>query len=277
MIIKDINHNKYKCLKEGYVMDIKQFIDTQRISKGCELFNKAMKITSGLILDSGEIITEHNNVNSCLDFFIKYAKNNTLKNPITMTTECQSTGYYQIIGGILIFSIDVVVEATSVAKLIGGGRIEEKLNTEELQKAISDLHLIGDRYINSLNELKVQDEDTLIAIIETNALSFNNFCGLEYYKETHATRINELQNAITTSNEIIKTINNNTKQLKSIADRQKMLSLNASIEAARSGDAGVGFAVVAKSMQDLSSHSSVIYNDIEKSVAAITSELSRLQ
>ena len=55
-----------------------------------------------------------------------------------------------------------------------------------------------------------------------------------------------------------------------------MLSLNASIEAARSGEAGVGFAVVAKSMQDLSSQSAVIYNDIEKSVAEITNSTSVL-
>lgn len=46
--------------------------------------------------------------------------------------------------------------------------------------------------------------------------------------------------------------------------------MNATIEAARSGEAGVGFAVVAKSMQDLSNQSAGIYNDIEKSVEQIT-------
>ena len=71
-------------------------------------------------------------------------------------------------------------------------------------------------------------------------------------------------------------INNNTGNLKAIANKQKILSLNASIEAARSGEAGVGFAVVAKSMQDLSSQSAVIYNDIEKSVEEITNTISVL-
>ena len=55
-----------------------------------------------------------------------------------------------------------------------------------------------------------------------------------------------------------------------------MLSLNASIEAARSGEAGVGFAVVAKSMGDLSSQSATIYSDIEKSVVDITSSIEKL-
>ena len=55
-----------------------------------------------------------------------------------------------------------------------------------------------------------------------------------------------------------------------------MLALNASIEAARSGEAGVGFAVVAKSMQDLSSQSAVIYNDIENNTSEITKTISKL-
>ena len=38
----------------------------------------------------------------------------------------------------------------------------------------------------------------------------------------------------------------------------------------RSGEAGVGFAVVAKSMGDLSSQSATIYGDIEKSVIEVT-------
>ena len=70
--------------------------------------------------------------------------------------------------------------------------------------------------------------------------------------------------------DIIQNINANTHSLKSIANKQKMLSLNASIEAARSGEAGVGFAVVAKSMGELSSQSATIYGDIEKSVAEVT-------
>ena len=38
----------------------------------------------------------------------------------------------------------------------------------------------------------------------------------------------------------------------------------------------MGFAVVAKSMQDLSSQSAVIYNEIEKSVSEITKTITTL-
>lgn len=89
-------------------------------------------------------------------------------------------------------------------------------------------------------------------------------------------KLQMLQEEIARSTKMIQSINDYTGRLKTIANRQKILSLNASIEAARSGEAGVGFAVVAKSMQDLSSQSAVIYNDIETSVAEITQMISSI-
>ena len=89
-------------------------------------------------------------------------------------------------------------------------------------------------------------------------------------------KLSTLSEEIKHATDVIQKINTNTRSLNSIANKQKMLSLNASIEAARSGEAGVGFAVVAKSMGDLSSQSATIYSDIEKSVVEITSTIEKL-
>ena len=58
----------------------------------------------------------------------------------------------------------------------------------------------------------------------------------------------KIEKAVDASMEIISSI-------KSIADQTNLLSLNASIEAARAGDAGKGFAVVATEVQNLSNSS----------------------
>ena len=88
--------------------------------------------------------------------------------------------------------------------------------------------------------------------------------------------IHKIGEQVYATNESAQKIREAVDLISSIASQTSLLSLNASIEAARSGEAGAGFAVVAKNMQELSSQSAVIYNDIEKSVAEITERISSL-
>lgn len=93
---------------------------------------------------------------------------------------------------------------------------------------------------------------------------------LEHMNNKNAGKFDSVRDDIKKSGELVQMINEKTGHLKGIAKKQTILSLNATIEAARSGEAGVGFAVVAKSMQDLSNQSAGIYTDIEMSVEEIT-------
>lgn len=101
---------------------------------------------------------------------------------------------------------------------------------------------------------------------ELLGMMMNQFMNLEYFNSINSGRFDTIKNDIKKSGQLVQTINEKTGHLKGIAKKQTILSLNATIEAARSGEAGVGFAVVAKSMQDLSNQSAGIYNDIETSV-----------
>lgn len=75
----------------------------------------------------------------------------------------------------------------------------------------------------------------------------------------------ELEHATSTVNEI----NQKTKELEGIATKQNILSLNASIESARAGVAGAGFAVVAKQMGELATQSAGIYKEISDAASDI--------
>lgn len=66
------------------------------------------------------------------------------------------------------------------------------------------------------------------------------------------------------ANQSVIDITGRAKKLEDIASKQNILTLNASIEAARAGTAGAGFAVVAHQMGDMSKSSGAIYGDIEK-------------
>ena len=63
------------------------------------------------------------------------------------------------------------------------------------------------------------------------------------------------------------------KKIGQNASKSKILALNASIEAARSGEAGRGFTVVAKEMGDMATTSSTLSNDVDKALAQITEHI----
>lgn len=74
---------------------------------------------------------------------------------------------------------------------------------------------------------------------------------------------------ITMINDELKKIKTNAKTLEDNALKENLLSVNAAIEAARAGTAGVSFAIVANEMGELSKISTSITDDIEKKIAKI--------
>ena len=139
-------------------------------------------------------------------------------------------------------------------------RILEGLDSsqEQLEKDAFDVINSSDTSLNLVKESISSVEEILKMITELNEIA-----------EESAARIKELE-------KLSKDIEQFAGVIASISSRTNILSLNASIEAARSGEAGVGFAVVAKSMGDLSSQSATIYSDIEKAVADITTSIEKL-
>lgn len=254
-------------------MELKDFMDLSKLQKIQDDFSNATGLAAIAVGMDGEYLTKGSNFT---DFCMKYTRGSQegLRRCVKCDNEC--TGTYFCHAGLMDFSVDIIVNGEKVGAIIGGQVLPSPPEEDKFRRIAQELGIDQEQYLQALRKVPVSTEKKIRASANLLGVIVNQLVNLEYFKNTNAGRLSGVQHGVEQSNELIQTINDNTSHLKAIAKKQNILSLNASIEAARSGEAGAGFAVVAKSMQELSSQSAVIYNEIEKSVAEITERISSL-
>ena len=162
---------------------------------------------------------------------------------------------------------------TEQTQEISDATYEMELLTKTMNEAATALDALVSDTVNSINqnvvlnmEMEKKFEEVGIAVTNGNDGAFNVKSTLDSMKDTvlaagEATEV--LLSKISLVNVILKEINK-------ITMRTNMLSINASIEAAKAGEHGKGFSVVANEIKSLASESS----DSAKEIQQIISELS---
>lgn len=254
-------------------MDIRDIIDINKLQEIQDQFSDATGLAAIAVDNQGNYLTQGSNFT---DFCMKYTRGCPEGNRRCIKCDTECTGTYFCHAGLMDFAFDIVVNGEKLGSMIGGQVLPDEPDFDKFRATAKELGIDPDEYINAVKRVPVSDEKKIRASAKLLELITNQLVSLEYAKKSDTGKLSELSSEITNATQIIETINTNTHSLKSIANKQKMLSLNASIEAARSGEAGVGFAVVAKSMGDLSSQSATIYGDIELSVVEVTKSIDKL-
>ena len=104
----------------------------------------------------------------------------------------------------------------------------------------------------------------------------NLFVRTSYFSNVNSVLLKELREGIAEATAEIDTANENTKKISGYSSRQRILALNASIEAARAGDAGRGFAVVANEVQNLAKGMDVASTEIVTSLEKVAKTIHSL-
>lgn len=254
-------------------MELKDFMDLKKLQEIQDNFSDATGLAAIAVGKHGEYITEGSNFT---DFCMKYTRGSEEGNRRCVKCDNDCTGTYFCHAGLMDFSVDIVVNDERVGAIIGGQVLPKQPDEEKFRNTARELGIDPDKYVAALKQVPISTEKRIRASANLLGIIVNQLVNLEYYKYTNAGRFESVKEEIEQSGRLVAAINDKTGNLKGIAKKQTILSLNATIEAARSGEAGVGFSVVAKSMQDLSNQSAEIYNDIEKSVQEITVMMNRM-
>lgn len=157
------------------------------------------------------------------------------------------------------YSMEEVSTGTSVTsdsiqtQMMMTGEIQNKLDDVNMHaKAISD---------------SVSETGKAIALGSVNMDNLEKeVAESDKYSSDAARELQELENSTKQMQSIIELINN-------VADQTALLALNASIEAARAGDAGRGFSVVASEISNLANQTQNATGDINELISGIDQKL----
>lgn len=152
--------------------------------------------------------------------------------------------------------------------------IQEIAKGIEMQDGLtSDVRNLSAHILKKMNEISTSIENVNVATVETKNMASTGRASVRNVIE----QMNEITENTSELSTRIQDLDDNTEAIvsavnviKNIATQTNLLAINASIEAARSGEHGKGFAVVAEEVRKLADESNLAAVDIEKIVAQIT-------
>lgn len=147
---------------------------------------------------------------------------------------------------------------TAVSQVVDNSQLQ----AENSQSTSEQMKIMGDNITETSNEAEMLSGNAASMQISSEKAS-KTLLSLRQINEDVKKIIGEVQEQTNRTNESVKKIQAATTFINSIAEDTSLLSLNASIEAARAGDSGRGFAVVAEQIKNLSEQSNESSKEIE--------------
>jgi len=285
------------------VLEIKDVIDIKLLQTFQDNFAIGMNIASVTVDLDGTPVTKPSSYTSfCMDFThsTKVGDDRCALSHKKGGEEAARTlkpYIYNCHAGLIDFAAPILVGDHLIGTILGGQVLTSDPEESKYRKTANEIGVSEEGYVDAVKKVYMTNEKNITAAAETlfivaNSLSQSGYERLKLsissqilsenfsqisatMEELSASSVNVTNNQQNLSEEIVNVkkisieINTILESIKSIADQTKMLGLNAAIEAARAGDAGRGFGVVATEIRKLSQNSketAVKINDLTNKI-----------
>ncbi len=172
-----------------------------------------------------------------------------------------------------------VADSTENASSVSAVMQELSASMEEISATLGQISAGSSRVMNEVGSMdrRVQDGVSLVSKFKTHA--GNMYRSTISSKDSTGRMIENIRAALSAALEesrSVEKINDLTQEILNISGQTNLLSLNASIEAARAGDAGRGFAVVAGEIRTLADDSARTAGNIQNISKLVTGAVNQL-
>lgn len=277
-------------------LEIGDIVDLALLQKFQDNFAIGMNCASVTVDRDGNPVTKPSSYTQFCDRFVHHSQIGDERCALShqkMGQQAASIGRPYIgacHAGLIDFAAPIIVDHKLIGTVLGGQMLSDKPKQEVYQKVAKEIDVSETGLVEAVHKIKISDEKNIRAAAEVlfivvNTLAENGYARLKLETitkrltnkfleisaaiqqlEASAQSVTEqqqkLNQEISQIGKITEDINSILKSISQVATNTKILGFNSSIEAARVGAAGKGFAVIATEIQKLSESSKETANQI---------------
>ena len=254
-------------------MKLSDFMDITQLQKVQDAFSEATGLAAVTIDTDGNYITRGSGFT---DFCMKHTRGCEEGARRCQKCDAEGNGVYECHAGLMDFSIDITLNDEKLGAVVGGQVIPHEPSEEKFTALAEELGIDPASYVRAVQKVPVRSEKAIRSAAELLSDVINRMVLQEYMNATEYKKIHVWEDEIVKATDAVSRIKENTKELESLASKQTIMALNASIETARVGAAGAGFGVIAKQMGVFSKQSTVIYKKITEDANNISESIGKM-